>query len=67
LYLIKGELGKPSSTYGAQSLVTQVETGKVVYTANGTFMLDPIKFLSSEFRRALYLKALWDKPDITSE
>lgn len=41
VYLIKGgELGKPSSTYGAKSLVTQVETGKVVYTANGTFSLN---------------------------
>lgn len=70
VYLIKGVLSKPGSIYGAQSVVKQVETGKVVYNATGSFILDPIKFLAHEFHLAIAIRnfeALWDKLDGNGE
>jgi hypothetical protein len=42
----------------------------VVYKATGTFILNPIKFLATEFRYAIANKefeVLWEKLDINGE
>ena len=70
VFLSEGELGLPGSTYVAESVVEQEETGRVVYKATGTFILNPIKFLATEFRRAIANKdfeVLWEKLDINGE
>ena len=70
VFLSKGELGTPGSTYVTESVVKQEETGRVVYKATGTFILNPIKFLATEFRYAIANKefeVLWDKLDINGE
>lgn len=48
----------------------QAETGLVVYKASGTIILNPIKFLATEFRRAIANKdfeVLWEKLDNNGE
>ena len=70
VFLSKGELGKPGSTYAVQCMVKQEETGTVCYQATGSFILEPIKFLKTENRRAIANKdfdVLWDKLDINGE
>ena len=70
VFLSKGELGLPGSTYVTESVVKQEETGRVVYKAAGTFILNPIKFLATEFRYAIANKefeVLWKKLDINGE
>jgi hypothetical protein len=70
VFLSKGELGLPGSTYVTESVVKQEETGRVVYTATGAFILNPIKFLATEFRYAIANKefeVLWKKLDINGE
>ena len=70
VFLSKGELGKPGSTYAVQCEVKQEETGVVCYKATGSFILEPVKFLKTEFRRAIGNKdfdLLWDKLDINGE
>ena len=70
VFLSKGELGKPGSTYRVESEVKQDTTGVTCYKANGTFILEPIKFLKSEFRRAIGNKdfdLLWEKLDINGK
>jgi len=50
--------------------VKQEETGRVVYKATGTCILNPIKFLATEFRYAIANKefeVLWKKLDINGE
>jgi len=69
VFLSKGELGKPGSTYSVQCEVKQ-DTGTVCYKATGSFILEPIKFLKTEFRRAIRLEdfdALWKKLDINGD
>ena len=69
VFLSEGELGKPGSTYITESVVKQV-TGQVVYKATGKFILNPIKFLATEFRRAIANKdfeVLWEKLDTYGE
>lgn len=70
VFLSKGELGKPGSTYTVQSEVKQEETGVVCYKATGTFILEPVKFLNTEFRRAIGsqdFRLLWKKLDINGD
>ena len=70
VFLSEGELGLPGSTYVTESVVKQEETGRVVYKATGTFILNPIKFLATEFRYAIANKefeVLWKKLDINGE
>lgn len=70
VFLSKGELGKPGSTYAVQCEVKQEVTGVVCYKATGSFILEPVKFLKTEFRRAIGNKdfdLLWDKLDINGE
>ena len=70
VFLSKGELGKPGSTYAVQCMVKQEEIGTVCYQATGSFILEPIKFLKTENRRAIANKdfdMLWEKLDINGE
>lgn len=70
VFLSKGELGKPGSTYAVQCTVKQDETGMVCYKATGSFILEPVKFLKTEFRRAIANKnfdVLWNKLDINGK
>ena len=70
VFLSKGELGKPGSTYTVQNEVKQEETGVVCYKATSSFILEPVKFLKAEFRHAIGNKdfdLLWDKLDVNGE
>ena len=70
VFISEGELGKPGSTYVTESTVKQTETDKIVYKATGTFILNPIKLLTTEFGHAIANREfdeLWEKLDINGE